>query len=75
MPKLPRDVSGDEARKAFERAGWIFDRQTGSHMILYHPDHPPTTLSIPRHRVLKPGLLRGLIKDAGLTVEQFLELL
>ena len=75
MPKLPRDVSGEQARQAFERAGWIFDRQTGSHMILYHPQRPPVTLSVPRHKSLKPGTLRRLIKDAGLSVEQFIELL
>lgn len=75
MAKLPRDVSGEQARQAFERAGWIFDRQTGSHMILYHPQRPQVTLSVPRHKSLKPGTLRRLIKDAGLLVEQFIELL
>ena len=34
-----------------------------------------TTLSVPEHRVLDRGLLRALIRDAGLTVEKFLELL
>lgn len=75
MPRLPRDVSGEQARKAFERAGWMFDRQTGSHMILHNPQRHGVTLAIPRHRELKPGLLRALIRDAGLTVEQFIELL
>jgi DNA-binding transcriptional ArsR family regulator len=40
-------------------------------MILYHELRP--TLSIPDHRELAPGLLRGLIRRAGLTVEEFLK--
>jgi len=75
MSKLPRDVSGDEARRAFERAGWIFDRQAGSHMVLYHPERPIVNLSIPRHSPLKPGTLRMLIRLSGMTVEQFAGLL
>ncbi|MGH9791451.1 MAG: type II toxin-antitoxin system HicA family toxin [Candidatus Acidiferrales bacterium] len=75
MPRLPRDVSGDQARRAFEQAGWIFDRQVGSHMILQNPERAPVTLSVPRHKTLKPGILRSLIRDAGLSVEEFIELL
>jgi len=41
-----------------------------------HQDNRPTTLSIPRHeRDMPKGLLSGLIKDAGLTYEEFTELL
>ena len=74
MPRLPRDLSGDQARRAFERAGWVFERQSGSHMVLHHPERPLVNLSIPRHKTLKPGILRALIRDAGLSVEQFIEL-
>ena len=73
MPKLPV-VSGREARKAFEKAGWVFDRQRGSHMILGKPD-TPRMLSIPDHRELDTGLLRGLVRDSGLSVEEFVKLL
>lgn len=73
MPPLPV-VSGDQARKALERDGWSFDRQRGSHMILKKPDHV-LSLVIPRHRTLKPGMLRSLIRDAGLTVDEFVQLL
>lgn len=73
MPQLPV-VSGRRSRRAFEKAGWQFDRQRGSHMILTKPG-TPHNLSIPDHRELDRGLLRGLIRDAGLTVEQFIELL
>ncbi len=69
MPPLPV-VSGREAAKAFSRLGWELDHQTGSHMILYRAGH--ATLSIPNHRELAPGLLRGLIRRAEIDVETFL---
>jgi hypothetical protein len=50
---------------------WLrIDHQTGSHIILYHESKP--TLSIPDHKELAPGLLRGLIRKSGLTVDEFL---
>jgi predicted RNA binding protein YcfA (HicA-like mRNA interferase family) len=74
MTRLPV-VSGDEARKAFEKIGYELSHQTGSHMILRRATPPHRHLSIPKHRELARGLLRGLIRDAGLTIEQFVELL
>ena len=73
MARLPA-VSGREARRAFEKAGWVFDRQRGSHMILSRSG-VPVNLSVPDHRVLDRGLLRGLIRDAGMTPEEFVRLL
>lgn len=73
MAQLPV-VSGREARRAFERAGWIFNRQRSSHMILVRPG-VSVNLSVPDHRELDRGLLRGLIRDAGMSVEQFVQLL
>jgi predicted RNA binding protein YcfA (HicA-like mRNA interferase family) len=67
-------ISGREAAKGFERAGWHFDRQSGSHMV-YKKVGALHSLSIPDHRVLDRGLLRRLIRDSGLTVEQFRALL
>jgi predicted RNA binding protein YcfA (HicA-like mRNA interferase family) len=69
MPKLPV-VSGAQALRAFERAGWRVDRQRGSHVIMLKPGHI-ASLSIPQHRELAPGTLRSLIRAAGLTVEEF----
>jgi predicted RNA binding protein YcfA (HicA-like mRNA interferase family) len=63
-------VPGREARRAFERLGWVFRRQTGSHMILTKPGSI-VSLSIPHHRELAPGTLRKLIRLAGVTVEEF----
>lgn len=73
MSKLPV-VSGEKAIKAFTKAGWRFDRQTGSHVIL-RKEGSPITLSVPLHKEIKKGLLRSLIKDAGMTVEEFLRYL
>lgn len=73
MPKLPV-ISGREARRAFERIGWVFDRQRGSHMVLTKTGMN-ANLSVPDHRELDRGLLRGLIRDAGVTVEEFTQLL
>jgi predicted RNA binding protein YcfA (HicA-like mRNA interferase family) len=74
MARLP-DISGDVAAKAFSRAGFDFDHQTGSHMILRSQTIPRKHLSIPRHKELGKGLLCGLVRDAGLTVEEFINLL
>jgi predicted RNA binding protein YcfA (HicA-like mRNA interferase family) len=67
-------ISGQEALKAFEKAGWQHVRNKGDHMIMTK-SHLPYNLSIPHHRELDRGLLRGLIRDAGLTVEEFVRLL
>ena len=73
MPKLPR-VSGRKAVRAFQRAGWEVARQRGSHVVLTRPGSI-YTLSVPLHPVLGPGLMRDLIRKAGLTVDEFTELL
>ncbi len=64
------NISGKEAVKIFEMFGYIFDHQTGSHMILWHDSKP--TLSVPNHKELAPGLLRSLIRQAEITVDEFL---
>ena len=72
MPPLPV-LSGDAFVKAMERIGYRQIRTRGSHMILVHANR--RSLSVPRHRELDRGLLRRLIRDAGLTVPGFLDLL
>lgn len=74
VAKLPTDLSGRDVRNALERAGFIFRRQTGSHMILRRQE-PHARAVIPDHRQIRIGTLRRIIADAGLTVEQFLQLL
>jgi predicted RNA binding protein YcfA (HicA-like mRNA interferase family) len=72
MARLPV-ISGAEAVKVFERAGWSLDRKRGSHLILVKEGHL-ATLSIPDHKELAKGTLRSLLRAAGLTVEEFLSL-
>jgi predicted RNA binding protein YcfA (HicA-like mRNA interferase family) len=74
VAKLPTDLSGRKVRAALERAGFTFVRQKGSHMILRRSD-PAALVVVPDHRQVKPGTLRGIVVDAGLTVEEFVALL
>ena len=69
MSSLPA-VSGERAVRVFQKAGWVKDRQHGSHVILIKPGHP-ATLSIPQRRELAPGTLRALIRLSGMSVDQF----
>ena len=59
---------------AFKKDGWNFVRQRGGHMILIKPGHI-ASLSIPDHKELAKGTLRGLLRSAGMTPERFIELL
>ncbi|MGB9716794.1 MAG: type II toxin-antitoxin system HicA family toxin [Thermodesulfovibrionales bacterium] len=68
---LLSNISGKEGVRIFQKFGYVLDHRTGSHMILYHDSRP--TLSIPNHKELAPGLLRGLIRKSGLAVEEFLK--
>jgi predicted RNA binding protein YcfA (HicA-like mRNA interferase family) len=70
MSKLP-SVSGLDALKAFQMAGWLFVRQRGSHMIMTK-EGMEVTLSIPNHKTLKKPLLKILIKNAGLNEDNFI---
>ena len=65
--------SGAETVRKFQRAGWSAVRQKGSHVMMTKPGYQ-WTLSIPQHSELGPGLLRKLIRQAGLTIEEFNEL-
>ena len=72
MPPLPI-ISGDEFVRAMGKVGWVWDHTEGSHMILLSSNRQ--RLSVPRHRELDRGMLRSLIRRAGLTVEEFVALL
>jgi len=74
VAKLPSDLSGRQVRAALERAGFVFRRQTGSHMILRR-DAPYGRAVVPDHKAIRPGTLRRIIADAGMTVDEFLYLL
>ena len=68
-----RLCSGAEAVKKFKRAGWIVDRQVGSHVMLIKSNYP-YTLSVPQHKELGIGLLKSLIRQANLSTDEFNDL-
>lgn len=69
-------ISGRDAAKAFKAAGFVelSRRGKGSHMALARED-PKALLTIPDHRELRRGTLRALIRQAGLTTDEFVALL
>ena len=67
-------VSGKDAVKAFPKAGWGAIGQVGSLIVMIKPG-VRVNLSIPQHKELSVGTLRALIRNAGLTVDEFLDLL
>ena len=73
MSKLPV-ISARECIAALGRGGFTIRRQTGSHVVVQR-DEPYAITVVPNHKTLKPGTLRKIIRDAGLTVEEFIALL
>jgi predicted RNA binding protein YcfA (HicA-like mRNA interferase family) len=73
MSKLPL-VSGRDCIKALQRAGYVVMRQKGSHVILRRDD-PYGKVVVPITDEIPKGTLRAIIRDSGLTVDEFIELL
>lgn len=73
MTRLPV-ISGRTCVKALERAGFVFRRQKGSHIRLYRAS-TKTQITVPDHRELDTGTLRSIIRESGLSVSEFVELL
>jgi predicted RNA binding protein YcfA (HicA-like mRNA interferase family) len=72
VSKLPV-ASGREVIRALQRLGYVIRDQEGSHVHLRHPIRPP--LTIPNHKEVARGTPRAIIRQADLTVDQFLQLL
>lgn len=72
MRKIPV-ISGETAIKALSKIGYEFARQRGSHVRLRHPKRAPAT--IPAKGELSVKTIKSIIKQAGLTLEEFLALL
>ena len=73
MPKLPR-VSGAQAIRALEKLGFAQVRQRGSHVVLKRSGASTSRgCVVPLHLELATGTLRGILKQAGVSVEQFVE--
>ena len=74
MSVLPR-VSGREVVKALLKIGYEQDRRRGSHIILRQVAAPHRRLLVPDHNEVAKGTLRAIIRQAGLTVDEFKALL
>ncbi|MGO9006464.1 MAG: type II toxin-antitoxin system HicA family toxin [Beijerinckiaceae bacterium] len=74
--RLPSSRGKDVVR-ALEKAGFVVDRIVGSHHVMAFPGDSTRTVTVPVHasRDLKPGTLRSIIRQAGLSVEEFTTLL
>lgn len=73
MKPLPV-ISGRECVKVLMQVGFVFKSQQGSHIVLRRDD-PFAQVVVPDHDPLDRGTLRGIIRQAGLSVDEFVELL
>jgi len=67
-PRLPA-LTGQQVLTILQRRGFVAVRQSGSHVVLKHPDGRRTTVPIHPGRDLGRGLLRQIMRDANLTVD------
>ena len=72
MPKLPI-ISGKEAVGVFVKIGYKIERQRGSHIRLSCQHRRP--LTIPNHKVIGKGLLRKILRNANISVSEFIKLI
>ena len=73
MSKLPV-VSATQCVRALKKAGFAFYRQRGSHITMVRKT-PPAQTTIPNHKELDRGTLRSIIRQAALSVDEFVALL
>ncbi len=73
MSRLPV-ISGTDCVKALEKIGFAVYRQRGSHITMVR-QNPPTQTTIPNHKELDKGTLRAIIRQVGLSVNEFVALL
>jgi predicted RNA binding protein YcfA (HicA-like mRNA interferase family) len=73
MSRLPA-ISGRECIRALEKTGFVAIRQKGSHVFMRRED-PFAQTVVPDHKTLDRGTLRGIIRQAKMTVDEFLALL
>ena len=73
MGRPLRLCSGAETVRKLQKDGWTAVRKKGSHVMMTKEGYQ-WTLSVPQHDELGPGLLRKLVRQAGLTEEEFNDL-
>jgi predicted RNA binding protein YcfA (HicA-like mRNA interferase family) len=66
--KLPRDISGSEAVRALKRLGFTVERQTGSHIRMAKGS---LRVTVPNHNPIAPKTLQSLLRQAGVSLEDF----
>ncbi|MEI6403704.1 MAG: type II toxin-antitoxin system HicA family toxin [Actinomycetota bacterium] len=71
MPELPH-ISGAEAVRSLERLGFVVVRQRGSHVMLRRG---AVGCVVPLHREIKRGTLAGILRQASVEAEAFIEAL
>ena len=71
MPKLPH-VSGAEVQRALERLGFLKVRQSGAHVIMKRESKGCV---VPMHGEVKVGTLAGVLRQAGISAEEFIQAL
>jgi len=74
MTRLPR-AKGREIVRALEKAGFVADRTRGSHVFLKHPDGRCTTVPVHAGETIGPGLLRAILRDVELSMNELAGLL
>ena len=72
MTRLPR-ISGKEAVRILRGIGFQVVRTRGSHVFLRHPDGRVTTVPVHSGETLGPGLLRSILRDVELSIEEFVQ--
>lgn len=72
MAKIPI-ISGKRVIKALGKIGYFVVRKKGSHFRLFHKDKEPIT--VPDHKAIGKGLLRKILRDVDISVEEFIKLL
>jgi predicted RNA binding protein YcfA (HicA-like mRNA interferase family) len=68
-----RRVSGKDTIRALERMGFVKTRQRGSHVVLKKMPGGNVGCVVPLHRELAIGTLRGILKQAGVALSDFLD--
>jgi predicted RNA binding protein YcfA (HicA-like mRNA interferase family) len=74
VPKLPR-LNAREAEKIILKLGFVLTRQTGSHRIYKNPNGKRVTIPFHKSRTLHPKLISMIIKDTGLSFDEFVRIL
>ena len=64
-------LSGRQVVKALRKIGYEFDHQRGSHIVLRQVNPSHRRLTVPDHKEVAKGTLRAIIRQAGLTMDEF----